>query len=176
MKSNRYTLIATALVISVFMFEHYFIAPRTEAVKESVQTQYNALRKDSLYISGAENTNEDMNSILNDMKNIEKRLIQEKTEFLASAKIQGDVTDTARKAGLLLLTIRPLSAVKNGNYTTLPVYFEGSGNIKQVSEFLKNVESGKLLLKVDKLNLNITNVQNPKDLKFKIQVSGLAKL
>lgn len=166
----------TALVVSLFMFEYYFIVPKTEMMKESIETQYNALRKDEQFVLAAGTTEEGMNSVLNDMKDTEKRLIMEKTEFLASVKMQGEITDTARKAGLTLLTIKPLAIVKTGNYSSLPVYLEGSGNIKQISDFFKSVDSGKLLIKVDKLNLNITNVQNPKELKFKIQVSGLAKL
>jgi len=32
-----------------------------------------------------------------------------------------------------------------------------------------------LMLKIDKLSLNIINMQNTDDLKFKIQISGLSK-
>lgn len=176
MKKNRYILAVLALVVSVFIFEYYFLAPKSEMLRESIETRYNTLKKDEQFIIGAGATEDGMNSAINDMKNIEKRMIGEKTDFLASARLQGDVSAMAKKSGLNVLTIRPLSSVKAGNYSNMPIYFEGNGNIKQISEFLKNMESGRLLIKVDKLNLNITNVQNPKDLKFKIQISGLARI
>jgi len=143
-------------------------------------------------------------------------LIAEKSVFLASAKMQGEISELTSKAGLNVATIRPMPAVKIGglnskaatirpvseaklselpdkdgpnvatkrpvvaekmsNYSVIQVYFEGNGNIKQVSEFLKLVESNPLLLKIDKLSLNITNVQTPGDLKFKIQISCLRKI
>ena len=176
MKNNRFVLIALALVVSVLFFEHYFIGPRSEALRESIETRYNALRRDEQSIIGAGATEEGMKSIMNDMKNIEKRLVAEKTEFLSSARLQGEIGDAAKRAGLNVLTIRSLSPVKTGNYSSMSVYFEGNGNIRQISDFLKSIDSSQLLIKVDKLSFNITNVQNPKDLKFKIQVSALAKI
>ena len=74
------------------------------------------------------------------MKNAEKRLITEKSDFLASAKMQGEITDLTGKTGLNVATIRPMNAVKLNAYSVIQVYFEGNGNIKQVSEFLKLVE------------------------------------
>ena len=67
-------------------------------------------------------------------------------------------------------------ASKVNDYHSIPIYFEGNGSIRGISEFLRLIEADGLLIKIDKLGLNITNMQNPKDLKFKIQVSGLAKL
>jgi hypothetical protein len=45
-----------------------------------------------------------------------------------------------------------------------------------MSDFLKGIEQDKLLIKVAKVNVNILNMQNPRDLKYKIQVSALARL
>ena len=176
MNKNRYVLAILALVVTVFIFEYYFLAPKSEMLRESIETGYNGLKRDEKFIIASGATEAGMNSAVNDMKDIERRLISEKTSFLAAARLQGDVSAFAKKAGLNLLTIRPLSPVKAGNYSNIALYFEGNGNIKQMSEFLKSIESGKLLIKVDKLNLNITNVQDPKDLKFKIQLSGLARI
>jgi len=66
--------------------------------------------------------------------------------------------------------------VKLNDYTVVPVYFEGNGNIKQLSNFLKLVESDKLLLKIEKLSINMTNMQKTEDLKFKIQIAGLNRI
>src|SRR3990172_4388806 len=173
MKKNRYILMVLALVVSIFSFEYYFLAPQSELLRESIETKYNALRRDEQSIQGASMTEDDMKSVINEMKDIEKKLIQEMTEFLASAKLQGEVSDITAKSGLKVMTIRPLGAVKTGNYRTVSVYFEGNGTIKQVSDFLKNLESGAIMMKIDKFTLNITNLQKPADLKFKIQVSGL---
>jgi hypothetical protein len=58
----------------------------------------------------------------------------------------------------------------------VPIYFEGNGDIRQISDFLNSLETSGLLIKIDKLDLNVTNVQNPYSLKYKIQVSSMMKL
>ncbi len=175
MKRNKYILTAVLFVVAVFTFDYYFIEPKSEILRESIESRYDTLQKYEYFIKGANITEEEIESVLNDIKALEKRLIQEKTKFLSSAKLQSEISDMINKAGLKVLLIKPLSTEKVNNYTNMPIYFEGNGDIKQIGDFLKYLESSKLMIKIDKLSLNVTNVQNPKDLKFKIQVSGLAK-
>jgi Tfp pilus assembly protein PilO len=89
--------------------------------------------------------------------------------------MQRVVADLTERAGLSVQSIRPLNAVKEKNFLTIPVYFEGNGSIKQLSDFLKAVEAGPVMLKIDKMSLSVTNMQNPKEVRFKIQVSGMAR-
>ena len=175
MKKNRNILIIFLLVFVVFLFDTYFFKPNSERMRESIAVQYDKLRKYENFLKGSAITEDEIKAAVKDMENMEKRLVREKSEFLASVKLQGEVSDLAGKAGLNIMNIRPMNTEKTGQYLLIPVYFEGNGNIKQMSDFLKSVETDSFMIKIDKLNLNITNMQNPKDLKFKIQVSGLAK-
>ncbi len=176
MKNRRYALIASALVAMVFIFQYAFLVPQTETMRESIETKYKTLLRDQQFLGSAGMNAANMNSLINETKGIEDRLIQEKSDFLASAKLQGEVSGIARQSGLNVMTIRPVPTVKLGKYSVISVYFEGSGDIKKMSDFLKGIEEDKLLIKVNKLGINITNMQNPKDLKYKIQVSALTKL
>ncbi len=160
----------------VFIFQYAFLTPQAETMRESIETRYAALQRDEQFLGSAGMTAANVNSLISETKGIEDRLLQEKSDFLASAKLQGEVSGIAGKSGLNVVTIRPVPPVKLGKYTVISVYFEGSGDIKQMSEFLKGIEEDKLLIKVNKLGINITNMQNPKDLKYKIQVAALARL
>jgi Tfp pilus assembly protein PilO len=175
-KNKRYTLFAVALVVAVFVFQYAFLAPQAESMKESIEAKYRTLLRDEQFLGGAGMTAANMNALINETKGMEDRLIQEKSDFLASAKLQGEVSGIARQSGLNVATIRPVPTVKLGRYSVISVYFEGNGDIKQMSGLLKGIEEDKLLIKVSKLGINITNMQNPKDLKYKIQVAALAKL
>jgi Tfp pilus assembly protein PilO len=174
--SRRYALLGVALVLAVFAFEYYFLRPGAELLRGRVHAAYAVIQKDERYLKAAAATGEDIQAVSREVEVLEKRLIPEKSEFLAAAKLQGEVSDLAAKAGLKVLTIRPLAPSKVNDYRSIPLYFEGSGSIMEISEFLRSIEADILLIKIDKLGLNITNMQNPKDLKFKIQVSGLAKI
>ncbi len=174
-KKNVYILVILFFAVSLFVFEYYYLTPKTEQMKETIESEYTLLQKYEYFAKNAGKTDDEIKTAAKDIKEIEKKLIQEKSEFLASVKLQNEITGMTGKAGLTVMTIRPLGPVKSKDYSSIPIYFEGNGNIKQFADFMKYVESGDLLLKVDKLNLNITNMQNPKELKFKIQVSGLMK-
>jgi hypothetical protein len=175
-KKNRYTVLAFCFVAAVFIFEFAFLAPRAEMMRESIETRQGALLRDEQFLRNVRMTSGGMNALVKETKDIEDRLLMEKSDFLASAKLQGEISGIAGKSGLNVMTIRPLAPVKLGNFTVIALYFEGSGDIKQMSDFLKGIEQDKLLIKVAKVNVNILNVQNPKDLKYKIQVSALARL
>lgn len=176
MRRNGYIILVLLCVCSVYLFSTYILTPATENNRESLDKKYKTLQQYEYVVSGSGTTEDESKALITDMKNTEKRLIGEKSDFLASARVQREIGDLANKAGLNVATTRPLTAVKLNAYSAIPVYFEGNGNIKQVSEFLKLVESNSLVLKVDKLSLNITNMQKPDDLRFKIQISGLNKI
>jgi hypothetical protein len=176
LRKNSYFILALLCICSVYLFETYILSPATENYQESLATRYKTLQRYEYVLKGAGATEGGVKALANDLKNIETRLITEKSDFLASARLQREITGLTNKAGLNVATIRPMNEVKLGAYRVILVYFEGNGDIKQVSEFLKLVESDPLMLKIDKLSLNITNMQNTDDLKFKIQISALSKL
>jgi len=175
LKKNRYLILALLCLCSVYLFETYFLTPASENYRDDLANKYKTLQRYEYVVKGAEATEDGLKALNNDVKNLEKRLITEKSDFLAAAKMQKEITELIKKAGLNVATIRPMNGVKLNGYRIIQVYFEGNGDIKQVSEFLKLVESDTLMLKIDKLSLNITNMQNTDDLKFKTQISGLSK-
>lgn len=175
MKKNRYILILVAFLTAMFTFEYYYLAPRSDSMQESIETQYGVLKRYEYFIEIAGITAADIEGSIAEMSNVEKRLIMEKSESLAAGTMQEVVTGMIKRAGLNVIIVRPLSPVRIKKYSRIPIYFEGNGDIKQIGDFLKKVESNDLLIKIDKLDLNVTNVQNPRDVRFKVQLSGLMK-
>jgi len=169
-------MLGVALAVTLIAFDRYFLMPRAESIRESLAVVNGGLKKDEQFIKSAAVPEKDVAAAAGTIKNLEKRMLREKTEFLASVRFQDEVSEMAGKAGLRILSTRSMPTVKLGNYKSVPLYFEGNGTIKQVSDFLKAMESGALLMKVDKLTIGITNIQNPRELKFKIQISGVAQL
>jgi Tfp pilus assembly protein PilO len=175
MNRRRYILLAAFFVISVILFQGYYLAPKSETMREDIQAKYGTLQKYETFLKGSGITETEIQAAINDMKTIEERLIPEKSEFLSSAAIQRVIAELTQRSGLTVQTVRPITAVKANNFVTIPVYFEGSGTIKQVSDFLKAVEENALMLRIDKMSFSVTNMQNPKELKLKIQLSGLVR-
>ncbi len=176
LKKRLYIVAIGILILSIFIYEHYFIIPQSANIRESIIAKYETLRKYEEFIKDTGITEDDIKKVIEETDNMEERLIKEKSEFLASARLQREIEAFAEKAGLKITTIRPLNVVKYNTYTGVPLYFEGNADIKQLSEFLRIIESEKILTKIDKMNISVTNIQNPKDLKIKMQVSGLVKI
>ena len=175
MKQRKIVLLGILLIVTVLLFQNYYLAPRSEAMREEIQSEYGVLQKYEAYLKGSGITDKEIQAAIADMKKLEERLIPEKSEFLSSASMQRMVSELAEKTGLAVLTIRPINVVKEGEFLVVPVYFEGNANIKQISEFLAACEKSAVMLKIDKMSYNVTNLQNPKELRFKIQISGLAR-
>ena len=176
MKQRKIILLGVLLIVTVLLFQNYYLAPRSETMREEIQSKYGTLQQYQTYVKGSGITEKETQTAITDMKTLENRLIPEKSEFLSSASMQRIVSELAENSGLNVLTMRPINVVKEKKFIFVPVYFEGSGNIRQISEFLQAVEKNPIMLKVDKMSYNVTNLQNPKELRFKIQVSGLARI
>jgi Tfp pilus assembly protein PilO len=176
MKRRRFILIGALVTAGILLFQNSYLAPRSETMRGEIQSRYGLLQKYEAYLKGSGLTEREMAELIAEMKTIEKRLMSEKSEFLSSAGMQRIVAELSEKSGLSVLTMRPINAVKGGNFITVPVYFEGTGNISQISDFLHSVEKNQVMLKIDKLSINVTNMQNPKELRFKMQLSAMARI
>jgi Tfp pilus assembly protein PilO len=173
---KRYTILAVLFLFTVYLFNTYFLLPERENYRETLAGEYKKLQRYEFIVKEAGTTEAGIESLIYDMQNTEARLVPGNSDFLATARIQSEIGKLTGATGLNVASIRPMDPVKMSAYTAIPVYFEGNGNITQLSEFLRAVETNQLLLKIDKLSLNITNMQKPDDLKFKIQISGLSKI
>lgn len=175
MRKKVYIIGLAILILSLLMFEFYFVVPQSKNLEESIALKYETLQKYERFIREAETTEGAIKKAIEQTDEIKKQIITENSRFLASAVLQRKVEGLAEKAGLKIMSIRPLNVVKYETYMGIPIYFDGSGDIKKISEFLRLVESDKMLIKIDKISMNILNISNPKDLRVRIQISGLSK-
>jgi len=169
-------MLAVALVMTLLLFQTYVLNPKSESMREEIQVKSATLQKYETYLEGSNITDAEIKTAGEEMKVLEMKLVKESSEFLAAARVQKELSELTQNAGLSMQTIRPLNTVKAKSFFFIPVYFEGSGTIKQIGDFLNELEKHALLLKIDKMSINVTNMQNPRELRFKMQISGLGKL
>ncbi len=174
MNRNRLALLVLGAVFSIFLFQKHVLDPSAERLRAELESEEAELRKYERVLAAPVSA-EDLQKAKDEMSAIEKRLLHEPSAFLASTKVQTRITDGAAKAGLSLSTLKPVDPVESDGYRIVPVYFEGNGTIRQVSEFLQAMDRDQLLLRVDRISLNIMSLQNPRDLRVKMQVSGVMR-
>lgn len=176
MTRKKYILIAALLVMTLFLFQTYVLTPKSDTMREEIQIKSATLQKYETYMEGSSITDAEIRTAGEEMKAVEMKLVKESSEFLAAARIQKELSELTQNAGLNIQTIRPLNTVKAKSFFFIPVYFEGSGTIKQIGDFLNDAEKHSVLLKIEKMSINVTNIQNPRELRIKMQISGLGKL
>jgi Tfp pilus assembly protein PilO len=175
MKRKLYITAIALILLSLLMYEYYFIIPQTDVIKEMISSKQETLQKYERFINEAGSAEEGIKKAIAATDSIKSQLISEKSRYRAAAILQGRIESVAGKSGLKIMSIRPLNMVKYESYAGIPVYMDCSGDMKQLSEFLKLVENDAIMLKIDKININAVNITNPKDLRIRIQLSGLLK-
>lgn len=172
--------IAVIAVIGAIMASYIFLimplSDRRAEIKDSLQAKYVTIHKYETYLKTAEKTGNELATAVKDINDIESNILQDTDESLAFVRLQGYIKDFADRSGIKILSIKPLSVVKYKHYADLPVQLEASGAIIQLSEFMRHVDESRRLLKIDKLNINVTNIQILSEFKIKMQVSGLMKI
>lgn len=176
MNRKNYVLLTAVMVMILLLIQTYVLTPKSETMREEIQAKSATLQKYETYMEGSSITDTEIRTAGEEMKTVENKLVNESSEFLAAARVQKELSELTQNAGLNMQTLRPLNTVKAKSFFFIPVYFEGSGTIKQIGDFLNGVEKHSLLLKVEKMSINVTNMQNPRELRFKMQISGLGKI
>jgi len=167
--------------IAVFLLTVYVVVllpleEKRALLREKIDADYARLLKYREYASGAQISKDGLSRAREELLNLEKGVIKQDQEPIAFAELQLRLQETAQKAGLAVLTLRPLKAEKQTGYNRLPIAIEAEGGIKQVSDFLKALDSGASYVKIETLEINNRDLRGEqKQLRVKMRISGLMK-
>lgn len=165
-----------AIVMAIIAAYVFFIMPLSEKrseLRESLEAKYVTLQKYETFLKTAGKAETALDTMVKEIDDMEANALQDTNDSLAFVKLQGYVRDFAEKSGIKIISIKPLSVVKYKHYAALPIQLEASGGINQLGEFMKQIDASKLFIRIDRLNINLMNIQMPGELKIKLQVSGL---
>lgn len=176
MKKSIVVMVFAVAMLAAYVF---LVAPLDEkrsALRESLQSKYATLRKYEMFLKDAGKTGVEFDAQMKEIEVMEADVLKDKDESLAFAKLQGYIQDFANKSGVRIISIKPLSVIKFKHYAALPIQIESNGGINQLGEFMKQIDESKELIRIDRLNINVMNIQTPVELRIKIQISGLMKV
>ncbi len=175
----RRTIPIVAIIMAIIAAYIFLIMPLSEkrsVMRESLEAKYATLNKYEIFLKSAGMTETEIDTAEKAIEGMEANILQDTNESLAFARLQGHIQDFAEKSGIKIISIKPLSVVKYKHYAGLPIQIEGNGGISQLSEFMRQIDASKQLIRIDRLNVNVLNIQMPGDLRIRMQVSGLMKV
>ncbi len=175
---RRPVLIAGALAVmaSAYVLVLSPMLQREADLRAALEGDYASLQRYRAFVGLANASSDDLEKEKKGLERLERGVIKDKSEPLAFASLQLKLQDTAKKAGLDTQVIRPLKPEKDGGYKGLPIYLEAEGKIGQISDFLKLMDRPGSWFRVDKLMISRKDAGEQKQLKLKVQVSGLMRL
>ncbi|MDA8169759.1 MAG: type II secretion system protein GspM [Nitrospiraceae bacterium] len=168
------------LLVSIYVLVVEPLDGKRQLLQEETGTNYANIEKYQAFVNGARSSGNELEAAKKGLEKLEEGVIREKDESLAFARLQLRLQDMAKSAGLSMLTIRPVQSSNGKGYRILPIYMEAEGSIKQLSGFLKKMDSPHSYMQVDRLLINRKDTGDVKDkekntLRIKMQVSGLMR-
>jgi Tfp pilus assembly protein PilO len=165
-------LIVIAVVVGFYVFYVDDLAEKRPALQEKLEMDFTTLMKHEKFIQRTKMAGVDIEDALEELAEKEKHIIHTTDQSLAFARLQKKIQDLAYETGLRISTIKLLPAVAHNGYTELPIFMDSTGDISNLSEFLKHIDSGKDFIGLDELDISSA----PKGrLRVKMQLSGLMK-
>lgn len=173
MKKSITLAAITVAIIAIYVFFIIPLSEKRKEVKESLKAKYTTLQRYETFLKSAGKTDTELDTLVKEIEGMETNALWDTSESLVFAKLQGYVQDFAQKSGIKIISIKPLSVVRYKHYAALPIQLEAAGGINQLGEFMKQIETSKHLIRIDRLNINVMNIQMPGELRLRMQVSGL---
>lgn len=150
-------LVALTLVISFLVLVRYAVVTpfleRREWVKSQLELQPQLLEKNLRYVGQKEKMTAALEKARGELKAVEASLLSGDTPSVSASDLQQAVQGLAAKEGTQVISTRVLNPETTGSFIKIPIQMEVSGQIEQVANLIKGIESADKLLLVSELNI-----------------------
>lgn len=188
-KRERGLVVLTLLIFLLVTGRYFLVAPlleHREWVKGQLEIQPQLLEKNFRYVSQKAEIVGGLEKARGELKAIESALLSGDTPSVSASDLQQTVQGLAIKEGTQVISTRVLNPEAVGSFTRIPIQVEVSGQINQVANLIKGIESAEKLLVVNELNIRSLFVpvaarqpaapQLPaQNLRASLTISGLAR-
>jgi Tfp pilus assembly protein PilO len=155
-KRERSLVLATVVVILAFAAKYVLISPfleRREWVKNQLESQPNLLAKNLRYVSQRDALHNTLESVRAQIKAQEPKLLTGDTPSVTASDLQDTVQSLAVREGAQVITTRVLNPEPAGLFSKIGIQLEIGGQIQQVANLVKALESSPKLLVIDEITV-----------------------
>ena len=146
------TLFIFLLVLGRFLLVSPFLA-RREWVKSQLEIQPQLLEKNFRYVGQKAEMTANLEKTRGEIKTMESSLLAGDTPSVSASELQQTVQGVAAREGTQVISTRVLNPEAMGSFTKIPIQIEVSGQIDQVANLIKGIESTEKLLVISELNI-----------------------
>ena len=185
-------LVALTLFILALVVGRYLILvpvlERRERVKTELELQPQRLEKNLRYIDQKGEIMAALEKARAELKAFEPALLAGDTPSVSASDLQQAVQGLATKEGTQVISTRVLNPEVMGPFTKIPIQLEISGQIEQIANLVRGIETTERLLAINEINIRslivpgVARAQAPgqaqpvqQNLRVSLTVSGIAR-
>lgn len=146
-----------SLAIFFLVLGRYFLLSpfleRREWVASQLEIQPQLLEKNLRFLNQKAEIAAALERARNELKAVEPSLISGDTPSVSASDLQQTVQALAAKEGIQVISTRVLNPDTKSPFTRIPIQMEIGGEIGQLVNLIKGIESAEKLLVVDELNI-----------------------
>jgi Tfp pilus assembly protein PilO len=154
-KREKVLVIASFTILPLVLGHYFLIVPylqHEEWVKNQLEIQPQLLEKNLRFINRKAEIEAGLEKAQADLKGLQSNLLSGDTSSVSASSLQEAMQVLADKEGIQIISTRVLNPEVIGSFTKIPIQLELSGQIDQLANFIKGIESTKSLLIVNELD------------------------
>jgi len=155
-RRERALVILTVAILGVFVVKYALITPFVERrawVKGQLESQPQLLAKNLRYLGQKEAMALGLESARTQIQSQEPKLLSGDTPSVSASDLQETVQALAAREGTQVITTRVLNPEAAGSFSKIGLQLEIGGQIQQVVNLIKGIESSPKLLMIDEINV-----------------------
>jgi Type II secretion system (T2SS), protein M subtype b len=155
-KRERSLVIVSALILLVLIAKFAIVTPffeRREWVKNQLESQPQLLAKNLRYLGQKDTMLAALEAARAEIKAQEPKLLSGDTPSVSASDLQETVQALASREGTQVITTRVLNPEPAGSFSKIAIQMEIGGQIQQVANLIKGLESSPKLLVIDEVNV-----------------------
>lgn len=155
-KRERSLAALTALILLIFIGKYAVVSPfleRREWVKNQLESQPQLLTKNLRYLGQKETMLAALEAARAEIKAQEPKLLTGDTPSVSASDLQETVQALATREGTQVITTRVLNPEPAGSFSKIGIQMEIGGQIQQIANLIKGLETAPKLLVIDEINV-----------------------
>lgn len=155
-KRERGLVLLSLFVLFLVLGRYFLISPfleRREWVKTQLEIRPQVLEKNLRYLGQREQIEARLEKDRAELKALEASLLSGATPSVIASDLQQTVQALAAKEGVQVISTRVLNPEAMDPFTKIPIQMEVGGQIDQVVNLIKGIESAEKLLVLGEVNI-----------------------
>ena len=155
-KRERSLVVVSALILAAFIVKFAILSPflqRREWVKNQLESQPQLLAKNVRYLGQKDTMLAALEAARAEIKAQEPKLLGGDTPSVSASDLQETVQALASREGTQVITTRVLNPEPTGSFSKIAIQMEIGGQIQQIANLIKGLESSPKLLVIDEINV-----------------------